>query len=253
MKCSKCGKEIANDSNFCEFCGAQVCKRTSSNAFGGFLIVMALLFVIGLMSVTGFLFGEKGGLVETEEDIAEVEVPVEIEAIFSQPEEYYCDGVYYCDNETEHGLYIRVPNLNKNHFRLSFSFYPLSYKGSLGWTDAQYPMILGEGSRALGVCLKSDGKIHITTHNHNNIYDTDISYLLNEYNDVNLEYNNGDVIINGNVLHVGMLNISNDDLIFTSKCYSTGNAFKGYIKDISIYNIDSEADNCYADTVAVAE
>ena len=27
MKCSKCGKEIANDSNFCEYCGTKIQKN----------------------------------------------------------------------------------------------------------------------------------------------------------------------------------------------------------------------------------
>ena len=55
MKCPKCGKEIANDSNFCEFCGERIINpvlgSSKSNAklkvFG--ICTGLLLFVIGLL------------------------------------------------------------------------------------------------------------------------------------------------------------------------------------------------------------
>lgn len=53
MKCSKCGKEIANDSNFCEYCGAKVHKRMSRNNFYGLLtLIFSLIIIVG---VIGFM------------------------------------------------------------------------------------------------------------------------------------------------------------------------------------------------------
>jgi hypothetical protein len=50
MKCPKCGEEIANDSNFCEFCGERIttsvwqyCKSHGKTLF----VIFALLFIIG--------------------------------------------------------------------------------------------------------------------------------------------------------------------------------------------------------------
>ncbi len=57
MKCSKCGKEIANDSNYCEYCGTRV---KSSNDNKPIWIILATLFIlcfilgcIGIMSSFG--------------------------------------------------------------------------------------------------------------------------------------------------------------------------------------------------------
>ena len=44
MKCSKCGKEIANDSNFCEYCGTKVPKAKSRKP----LWIVLVLCIIGL-------------------------------------------------------------------------------------------------------------------------------------------------------------------------------------------------------------
>lgn len=85
--------------------------------------------------------------------------------------------------------------------------------------------------------MKPDRRIHITTDNHDNIFDTDIPYVVGEYNNIVLEYHDGEVTINGEKLQVGGINLAEDDLVFTTKCYSTGNAFKGYIKDLSVINL----------------
>ena len=54
MKCSKCGKEIANDSKFCEHCGAQVkvsvweYGKSHAKALMLFICVLLLSLAIGL-------------------------------------------------------------------------------------------------------------------------------------------------------------------------------------------------------------
>lgn len=47
MKCSNCGKEIAEDSKFCEHCGTQVKKNSKP-------LLITLFVVIGLVALGGF-------------------------------------------------------------------------------------------------------------------------------------------------------------------------------------------------------
>ena len=53
MKCNHCGKEIPNDSNFCEFCGKKVKKKMP--VWAVLLIVLGCVVVLGLGMVTGLL------------------------------------------------------------------------------------------------------------------------------------------------------------------------------------------------------
>ena len=53
MKCRHCGKEIPNDSNFCEFCGKKVKKKMP--VWAVLLIVLGCVVVLGLGMVTGLL------------------------------------------------------------------------------------------------------------------------------------------------------------------------------------------------------
>ena len=53
MKCKHCGEEIANDSNFCEFCGKKVKKKMP--VWAVLLIVLGCVVVLGLGMVTGLL------------------------------------------------------------------------------------------------------------------------------------------------------------------------------------------------------
>ena len=52
MKCSICGKEIANDSNFCEFCGSPVEKNSEKNKKARITLGVILVSIVGL----AFLF-----------------------------------------------------------------------------------------------------------------------------------------------------------------------------------------------------
>ena len=57
MKCPNCGKEIANDSKFCEFCGTKIQYATSLPDSGrdaykfGIIITISILIVIGMVGV----------------------------------------------------------------------------------------------------------------------------------------------------------------------------------------------------------
>ena len=54
MKCSKCGKEIANDSVFCEYCGAKVNKHKIMKPLWMTLAVVLSLFIIGGFCLTNY-------------------------------------------------------------------------------------------------------------------------------------------------------------------------------------------------------
>lgn len=67
MKCSNCGKEIANDSHFCEYCGNPI-KKSHKNIMWIALAVIFFSFII-IVVLSGALFGEK---VSQCDDVAEV-------------------------------------------------------------------------------------------------------------------------------------------------------------------------------------
>lgn len=54
MKCPKCGKELTNDSNFCEFCGTQVRKIRKPKSAPW--IVMTIIFCVLFLGIGGFFY-----------------------------------------------------------------------------------------------------------------------------------------------------------------------------------------------------
>lgn len=49
MKCSNCGKEIADDSRFCEFCGSQIKIKEDKKLKWGQLLIGAIFLIIGVL------------------------------------------------------------------------------------------------------------------------------------------------------------------------------------------------------------
>jgi predicted nucleic acid-binding Zn ribbon protein len=47
MKCPKCGKEIANDSVFCEYCGEQIKKNNRVKNPWRLIAVLLMAVVVG--------------------------------------------------------------------------------------------------------------------------------------------------------------------------------------------------------------
>jgi len=66
MKCQSCGKEIANDSKFCEFCGAEVKKnqmgRTSTVESKNLRGWIYIVFTVILISLVGYVLYEHSKL-----------------------------------------------------------------------------------------------------------------------------------------------------------------------------------------------
>lgn len=69
MICPKCGNEIANDSAFCEYCGAKI-RKSSRIILWGLITAVILLSVIGLLYINSTSFEEPP--VAEEEVIEEV-------------------------------------------------------------------------------------------------------------------------------------------------------------------------------------
>lgn len=108
MNCPKCGKEIANDSNFCEYCGNPV-KKSHKKTMWNVLAVLLLMGGAFFMGVQ--LSGETTKEVtEVAEDTLEYEVstelpPVEAPAELAEVVDYVDLGlpsgtIWYTSNET---------------------------------------------------------------------------------------------------------------------------------------------------------
>lgn len=50
MKCSNCGRNIPNDSNYCEYCGVQVVKKTKPS-YGKYWLIAILIFILPFLII----------------------------------------------------------------------------------------------------------------------------------------------------------------------------------------------------------
>lgn len=264
MKCNYCGAEIADDSVFCEHCGQKILNEVEVTKSSGTKRVLLWIGCIAslLLPIIGFiLFGVKKktdatlakkylwfgviGIVlamvsclisvintnnnyysfDTNYDAVGANAPA-AEVVYSQPGEFYCDGVYGNDS---HGFHTPELTINRYHFGFSFSFKADYYLKS-------WPLILSRRWRILGIELTSDGGIGITTHNLSDFYSTGCEYAPGEWTDVTVEYDHGTLTFNGNQIYVDMDTEGSWDNTFHSMNYSDGIAFQGYLKDVTIYS-----------------
>lgn len=61
MKCPKCGEDIANDSNFCEYCGKKIHSKMSRKTFWSLLAVTTIVLAFGSVVIIDNLFEQKVG------------------------------------------------------------------------------------------------------------------------------------------------------------------------------------------------
>lgn len=151
--------------------------------------------------------------------------------------ETYCDGAYQRSNGQTFETYIN--SLDKQYFRLAFSFKAFSYYGVDDYyktpEEEQYPLTLSSNSRVLSLCLHNDGTIWIKTNNGDHIYKTNITYHPNQYCDIDIEYYKGWLTINGQKMWVEIED--NYDNYLGSVNYSNGHSFIGYLKDVQVFNV----------------
>ena len=142
---------------------------------------------------------------------------------------FYCDGRY--DSDHGAGFQTNLKNLNRNNFKISFSFMITEYKNGEQWA-----LMLSDSHRILGVCLKADKKISITTNNQRYEYNTNISYQLNTWINISVEHSNGLIRINNGSWFNVVFNTIEGDNVLSSTNFSSGDAFKGFLRNIEVVN-----------------
>ena len=170
--------------------------------------------------------------------------------IYSSEEKIFtCDGIYRQDEVTSgirrlDGFDTNLGKLNRKHFAIRFDFYPDKdiHKGTIdehGFKrENNYVLVLSSGYRILGVFLSEDGIIEITTNNQRNRYKTPVKYKLDDWNTINLEYNNGTLTLNGHVIENVSINPYDGDNYLSDTNYSNGITFKGRLAGIKVYSFN---------------
>jgi hypothetical protein len=147
-------------------------------------------------------------------------------SIFKMNNTVSCDGIYG-------SLYFstNINKLNRKHFKISTDFLVKEYRN-------HWALVLSNGWRILGIKLKDNGKISITTNNQENQYDTEISYQLNSWNQISVEHLNGKIRVNnGNWISVNLNTIDGDNTVSSLNC-SNSVAFKGDLRNIEVVDFD---------------
>lgn len=238
MKCPKCGKEIANDSRFCEYCGARVNSSNSNKPIGIMLAVsfaLCILFFVILVSP----FGNKMECaIEEPADTGSVDSS-DYELIYQLNKEISCTGKRY-GLPWEHDysdcssyLYTEINDLSFEHFRLSFDFLMSKHK-------YMNILMLDSSCRIFGL-QAVDGKILVVTDNYRHEYDTNIAIPQNSMMHVDIEYNRGLLIINNKEFQIIVenANAKDGDRVLSSIDFGSSiSPFHGKIGNINVYNIN---------------
>ena len=266
MKCPNCGTEIANDSQFCEFCGAKINlvpvvhgKPKNYRPLWISLIVIIFISVLGIVAYNQYenvqreraeaqqrilaLEKQAEELRKQEEERKAEELRKEREKrdgvlIYQMLEERTCDGEYYGPDweydyvNSKNLIYTDLSALNFQHFRLAFDFMMIQtdniFKKNILTIDSSY--------RIFGL-EEQNGHIIITTDNWRHEYDTGIPIRFGQMMHVDLVYNRGRVIINGRSLNVIVENAYKGDRIFSTINFGGGRALYGKIRDVKVYNM----------------
>lgn len=146
-----------------------------------------------------------------------------------------CNGIYPYSTEAESttSSYFSTnlgSSLNRNHFKISCQFWVEEHRN-------QWALMLSGDYRILGINL-NNGKIYISTNNQEKYHSTGETYQLSTWNYISVEYNYGSVRVNnGNWFSIDM-NTQDGDNVLSSINYSSGNAFKGYLYNIYVANLE---------------
>ena len=161
----------------------------------------------------------------------------DLKVIASINREIDCDGTYHGPHweydYSENYLYVTQGQFNRNHFGISLDFYPRHIN------ENKCLLSLSSNYRILNVEMRN-GIIFLETNNGRHIYTTEISYLPNQWNKLELMHENGVIYlkINSNIKTIDnvLMNMSEGDNTISSIDFSSGNVFNGKIKNLKIYN-----------------
>ena len=158
--------------------------------------------------------------------------------LLNKSDEVYCNGIYVEEQNGEKTKYWQVDlgeNFNRHAFELSFDFKPMFDEK----TASTYGNIitLDSGWRAISLMTKGS-TIYVTTNNQRTYFNTGIPYKLGEWMHLDIFVGGGWISVNspanGKNFAIGVLNDGRLDNTLSSKNYSNGKAFKGYIKNVVV-------------------
>jgi hypothetical protein len=147
-----------------------------------------------------------------------------------------CNGIYpgpSWERKTHEATFFSTnlgTSLNRNHFRISFYFWVEAYSENC-------LLMLSSDYRVFGISL-DNGKIYINSQDR--CYKTGETYRLSAWNYFSVEYNYGTCHVNGNYSFAMDMNTTEGNNILSSINYSNGSAFKGYLSNISVTNLQIE-------------
>jgi hypothetical protein len=144
----------------------------------------------------------------------------------------YCTGVYYDKTAlNENTITNSLKSFDYKNFTLSVEF-------KVSELEYHWVFVLGRGSREVGFLLNSDGTIELTGLNQDIIEQTNEKYIVNNWYLATITYNNGTakIYLDNQLIGEENFNFRAYDCEFTTTNFSNGTAFKGWIKNIKIYN-----------------
>lgn len=158
--------------------------------------------------------------------------------VLNKPEEVYCNGLYADVKDGEKSQYWQT-NLGDTFTRHAFEF-SFDFKPTFDEKTAQtYGNIitLDSGWRAFSLITKGS-TLYVTTNNQRNYFNTGIPYKLGEWMHLDVFYGGGWISVNdtagGKNFAIGVLNDGNLDNTLSTRNYSNGKSFKGYIKNVVV-------------------
>lgn len=151
----------------------------------------------------------------------------------------YCNGVYnYGGDGTE------LPCAAKTSGLADFNFYGFTISVDFMVTEQRFqPVIVGgDGCRWVGFYLNTDGKVQLM-YNNNTFELSNLTYSLNTWHNAKISYNGTTLVMYLDNTIACSINVDlNYYICFTPDTqiginnYSSGEAFKGYIKNLKIYS-----------------
>lgn len=155
----------------------------------------------------------------------------------------YCNGIYDY-SATPNSCIARTPpikSFNLYSFSISMDFFVSERRNHPVW-------VIGRSCRWLGFYLVDDGTIKLL-YNNANLLNLQTTYSLNEWHNAKISYNGTTVNIFLDNSLAGSIKFGNGYVsLYNEKCgpddteigatnYSNGEVFKGYIRNLKVYNI----------------
>lgn len=159
--------------------------------------------------------------------------------IVYQNEGIYCNGVYHYGGDGSD-----LPCAAKTTGLTDFNFYGFTIDVDFMVTEYRFqPVIVGgDGCRWVGFYLNNNGKIQLM-YNNNTFELSDLGYDLNIWHNAKISYNGTTLVMYMDNTIACSINVDlNFNICFTPDTqiginnYSSGEAFKGYIKNLKIYS-----------------